>query len=244
MRRSLDCNDSAVGNPRGTLQSRHPTCLHAIVTELREIDDETLLTRWRTGDNKAGATLVERYFPLLMRFFRNKVRIVDDAKELVGETMLACTKGKGTVAGQSVRKYVFGVAMNKLREHYRRGAKRAREEADFSEICVGNFDAPGSPATIVARKREVALLVRALRRLPLEQQIVLELSYFEGLRAPEISALTDIPVPTVYTRLRRGRDRLGEQVRELSESAEVARSTIVGLDTWAGQVREQLQTPT
>ena len=99
------------------------------------IDDLTLLTRWRDGDNEAGAMLVQRYFSPLMRFFRNKVTNVDDAKELVGETMLACTKGKGVITGQDVRKYVFGIAMNKLREHYRRNVKREREE-----VVLRDFD--------------------------------------------------------------------------------------------------------
>ena len=204
------------------------------------IDDLTLLTRWRDGDNEAGAMLVQRYFSPLMRFFRNKVTNVDDAKELVGETMLACTKGKGVITGQDVRKYVFGIAMNKLREHYRRNVKREREEADFSELCVADFDPPGSPATIVARQREVALLARALRRLPLEQQIVLELSYFEAQRAPEIAELLGVPQQTVYTRLRRGKARLGDILATLADNPDLAQSTMVGLETWAGQIREQL----
>ena len=206
----------------------------------RQPDDLTLLSQWRNGDDAAGATLVTRYFPRLMRFFRNKVHTVEDAKDLVGETMLACTRGRAEIHGEDVRKYVFGVAMNKLREYYRKRVKRAREEADFSELCVADFDTPGSPATVLARKREVQLLARALRRLPLDQQIVVELSHFEGHRAPAIAELLDVPVQTVYTRLRRGKQRLHEIISAMSDDPDLVQSTLVGIETWAVQIRNRL----
>ena len=203
------------------------------------MEDLALLTAWRDGDKRAGAELVSRYFAPLMRLFRNKVNNPDDAKELVGETMLATTKGKANIVGDDFRKYVFGIAMNKLREHYRKRVKRNREEADFSELCAADLETPSSPATVVSRKREVQLLARALRRLPLQQQIVLELNFFEGEKPPRIAEFLDLPVQTVYTRLRRGKERLGELMHALGEEPEVVTSTLMGLNTWASHIRDQ-----
>jgi len=52
--------------------------------------------------------------------FHNKVRNPDDAAELITETMLACTNGRERVEEPTAfRRYLFGIAMNKLREHHR-----------------------------------------------------------------------------------------------------------------------------
>ncbi|MCH9687871.1 MAG: sigma-70 family RNA polymerase sigma factor [Deltaproteobacteria bacterium] len=213
-----------------------------MATKHESEDDHALLERWRAGDKRAGAALVSRYMGLLSRFFRNKVQNPEDANELVGDTMLACTKAKDLIRGVDFRKYMFGVALNLLRRHYRAGVKRGRELDDFAEICVGDSDGGRSPNTLLARKREARLLIRALRGLTLDQQLVLEMSLFEGLTAPEIAEMIDAPVPTVYTRQRRGKQRLLELMRELADSQALYESTVGGLDTWAREIRAQLDT--
>lgn len=211
-----------------------------MTTSQASSDDHDLLQRWREGDKRAGAALVSRYMAPLSRFFRNKLRNPEDANELVGETMLACTKAKDLIRGIDFRKYMFGVAYNLLRQHYRAGAKRERELDDFEEICVGDTDGGRTPHTLLARKREARLLVRALRALTLDLQIVLELTMFEGLSGPEIAEVTEAPLPTIYTRQRRGKLRLLELMRTMAEDDALYESTVGGLETWARDVRSQL----
>lgn len=204
-----------------------------------DADDRQLLDRWREGDERAGATLVRRYFGLLNRFFHNKVNSAEDATDLVSETMLACTRNKEKIEG-SFRSYLFAVATNMLRLHIRKRTKRQREVDDFSEICVADTEAPGSPTRLMARRQEAQLLARALRSIPLDAQIVLELGFFEGLTAPQIAELLDVPLATVYSRQRRGKERLERAVQKLSENPAATQSTLMGLETWAGQIRDQL----
>lgn len=205
-----------------------------------DTEDRELLQRWREGDERAGATLVKRYFGLVHRFFRNKVSSPEDATDLVSETMLACTRSKERITGSSFRSYLFAVATNTLRLHIRKRAKRQRELDDFSEICVAETQGAASPTRMMAQRQETQLLARALRRIPIENQIVLELGFFEGLTAPQIAELLEIPVATVYSRQRRGKSRLEAMVAELSEDPSLAQSTMMGLQTWALQIKEQL----
>ncbi|MCA9689550.1 MAG: sigma-70 family RNA polymerase sigma factor [Myxococcales bacterium] len=203
-------------------------------------DDWELLFAWREGDRGAGERLAGRYFGLLTRFFLNKVRNPDDAADLVSETFLGCTAGRDRIADEgSFRSYVFAVAMNKLRGYFRKQAKRRRELGDFEDICVASA-IPRSPVSMIARAQEGKLLVRALRRLNLDQQIVLELNFFEGLRGPEIADLLGVPAATVYTKLRRGKERLTTLVREIAGDPVLAESTVIGLDTWARQIRAEI----
>ncbi len=200
-------------------------------------DDWSLLSAWRDGDSSSGDQLAARYFPLLMRFFLNKVRKVDDASDLVAETFLGCSASKHrSVETGSFHSYLFAIAMNKLRHYHRKQTKRQRELDDFAEVCVDASLGP-SPSSIIARAQETRLLVRALRRLTLAQQIVVELAYFEQMRGPEIAELLGAPPSTVHTHLCRGRERLATIVTELAQNSALAESTVSGLETWAREVR-------
>ncbi|MCA9704305.1 MAG: sigma-70 family RNA polymerase sigma factor [Myxococcales bacterium] len=205
------------------------------------MDDWKLLEAWQAGKSSAGEALVNRYLGLLTRFFRNKVGNPEDAAELISETLLGCTRGKERVRdSEAFRSFLLATAMNVLRRHYRKKAKRERELDDFADICVGDSGHPRSPGSMVALEQESRLLVRALRRIPLEYQLALELHLFEGLNGREIAELLGVPQPTVYTRLRRGKERLRGVMHELADSPEVADSTMAGLQTWAARVRDEI----
>ncbi|MCB9750939.1 MAG: sigma-70 family RNA polymerase sigma factor [Myxococcales bacterium] len=208
-----------------------------------EPDDWELLFAWFDGDARASERLGARYYGLLMRFFLNKTRDAEDAADLVSETLLACVASKGRVTRSGAfRSYLFAIAMNKLRTYYRTQVKRRRELDDFAELCVATAY-PRSPPSMLARAQEARLLVKALRRLSLAQQMVVELSYFEGLRGREIAELLGVPASTVRTHLERGRKRLIKITRELADSPELATSTISGLSTWVQQIRERVGLP-
>ncbi len=205
------------------------------------MDDWQLLEAWRGGDAASGEALLGRYLGLLTHFFRNKVSNPEDVADLISETMLACTRARDQVRDTAAfRSFLFSAAMNMLRRHFRKKAKRERELGDFAHICIGDPGDPRSMASLVSLKEEGRLLVRALRRLPLEQQIVLELSYIENLSGAEIARLLGIPRPTVYTRLRRGTEKLRAVMAEMTGSYEVASSTMTSLRTWAAHVREEI----
>lgn len=205
------------------------------------MDDWQLLEAWRDGDKASGEALVRDYMAMLTRFFRNKVGNPEDVADLISDTMLACTRSKENVRETSAfRSFLFSTATNMLRRYYRKKVKREREVGDFAELCIGDSDDPRSLASLVSLKEEGRLLVRALRRVPFEQQIVLELSYIENLTGTEIAELLEVPLPTVYTRLRRGKEKLQAMVVELAQSEDLATSTMTSLHTWAARVRDEI----
>jgi RNA polymerase sigma-70 factor (ECF subfamily) len=204
--------------------------------------DEELLEAWRAGDRVAGGELVDRHFAAISRFFRNKVVQIEDADELVSQTFLACTAGKERYRGEaSVRQFFFAVAHNVLNTYIRGRYKRQRERLDFGAVCVQELD-PASPSSIVMHQREARCFVQTLRELPLDDQVVLELMYFEGLSGRQIAELMALPEGTVRGRLARGKDRLRERVAAaLRDAAGDAGPSVSPeqLDAWAQEVRAQ-----
>lgn len=199
-------------------------------------DDAELLTAWRGGDRKAGEALFERHFNAIARFFRNKVDSgIDD---LIQHTFLGCIESKEKFRGDSsFRTFLFGVAHNVLGKHFR-SKRRHGDKIDFGVTAV--HDLAPSPSVVVARHDEQRLLLNALRRIPLELQVVLELYYWERLTAADVGQVVGIPEGTARTRIRRARQLLEIQMGKLTSDQSQLNSTIVNLDHWAKSLRDQL----
>lgn len=198
--------------------------------------DIELLEAWRAGDRSAGSTLFERHFDSICRFFANKVdRDVDD---LVQKTFIACVEGKERFRGHSsFRTYLFGVAHNVLRSTLRT-RKRESDRLDFGVTSV--FDLGLSPTRLLATGGEQMLMLQALRRIPVEHQLVLELYYWEDLEASELAEVLELPEGTVRSRIRRAKQLLEEQLRALSSGDAVLESTLSDLDSWARSLRAKV----
>lgn len=203
-------------------------------------DERELLRAWGAGDERAGATLFRRYYPAIERFFRNKApEAVQD--DLIQATFLACVAGRERLrAEHGLRSYLFSVAYKQLCTHYR---QRHREHAplDTAEISAAEL-APG-PSTMIARRQEHRLLAEALRAIPLDHQVVLELCYWEGQTAAQIAEIFDVPVGTAKTRIRRARQLLAQQLQQLAESKVVLDGTLADLEGWAAQLRASMSEP-
>jgi RNA polymerase sigma factor (sigma-70 family) len=168
------------------------------------VSDEELLRAWAEGDEGAGASLLRRHFDALYRFFRTKAP--DDYEDLIQTTMLECVRAKTRVRGDApFRAFLLGVARNCLLHHFR-SRFRDRLELDSSRSSVADLDP--RPSTVAARNAEQAQLLEAMRQIPLDLQVVLELHYWEELGTRELAVALEIPQGTVKSRLRRAREAL------------------------------------
>lgn len=192
--------------------------------------DDELFRAWQAGDRRAGEALFERHYDALDRFFLNKVG--DRAGDLVQRTFVACIEAASRFRGDaSFRTFMFAIARNQLLKHLRdHGREKQRLDPAITSIC----DLDPSPSVVAARREQERLLLAALRRLPIDEQIALELHYWEQLSATEIAAVLEIPVGTAKSRLRRARDRL-EAALAGPDPAKAA--TLDDLDRWAKELR-------
>lgn len=202
-----------------------------------EADDAVLLERWRRGDASAGEELFERYYDLLERFFLNK--ITGEIQDLVQETFIACVEGRDRVQDSArFRSYLFSIAYNVLRGYLRK-IYRGGERLDLDQLSVQQV-APG-PGTQLGDRREQRLLLEALRNIPINYQVILELHYWEQMTTEDMARILDLPVGTVRSRLRRGRELIEEAMSRLASSPEELQSTITRIDDWAERCRLAMQ---
>jgi RNA polymerase sigma factor (sigma-70 family) len=81
-------------------------------------------------------------------------------------------------------------------------------------------DLATGPATELGRRQRGELLKDGLARIPLDDQIALELAYFENMSTRDIAAVLEIPENTVRSRLSRARDKLRAALAKLADPDE------------------------
>ena len=195
--------------------------------------DYELLDRWADGDHKAVTELFGRYFDALYRFFRHKT--TSEVDDLVQSTFEACVSGRERFRRESTfRTYLFATARYKLLNHYR----ARRDIADLSEIAESRLaDLEPSPSAVVAGRQEKRVLLEALRGLPLDYQIIIELYRWENLTGPEVAEVLEISEAAMRSRLHRAQELLRSEIERLSASPELLHSTLANLDDWARSLR-------
>jgi RNA polymerase sigma factor (sigma-70 family) len=194
------------------------------------MSDLELLERWRGGDQAAGSELFKRHFDGLYRFFINKVDA--EAEDLIQRTLMACVRYRESLHGvTSFKAYLFTVARNELYRHLR---KRKPEGVDFTTESVA--DLGPSPTTLLGERQRDRQLLGALRSLPVESQVLLELHYWEELSTSELAVVLDVPHGTAKTRLRKAKQLLGTALEQAPEP-----SPTDALELWIRSMRGRLQ---
>jgi RNA polymerase sigma-70 factor (ECF subfamily) len=200
------------------------------------VQDAELLQAWADGDKLAGERLFERHFESIARFFRNKLPADAHHEDLIQQTFLGCVEARDRFRGDaSFRSFLFAIAHNQLSKHWR---ARSRDRLDLQSISVHDLDP--SPSAVLARDQDQHKLLLALRRIPLDSQVALELHYWESMTAAEIGEVLGVPLGTAKTRLRRAKQLLEAELRALEIGGARLDPTGTRLDTWARELKDSL----
>lgn len=152
--------------------------------------------------------------------FATALRIVSfqvDAEEVTADVYARVwmTAGAFDARRGSVRAWLISMARSGAIDRLRARAVRSRSEAGLLSHCGGE-DPEAKLDAFETRQR----LVQALRALPCEQRVAIEMFYFSELSIADIAAQLGNPVGTVKTRIRIGRMKL----RRLLAALETTRS--------------------
>ncbi len=201
-----------------------------------EVEDTELLTRWRAGDDAAGNQLFERHFDAIYRFFCRKL---DDeqALDLLQKTFLACVNGRDRVkAGNQFRPYLYGAARNILLRHYRdKYRQKDGHKLDDRPIAGSQM----SPTMRLAKKAEHRLLLKALCNLDLNDQLLLELRYWERLTRKQLAQVFEIGDLAVASRISRAKRRLRTEIERVARDPDLGTRTTANFEGWLDDLREQ-----
>jgi RNA polymerase sigma factor (sigma-70 family) len=164
--------------------------------------DAELLLRISGGEIGPLGELYDRHQDSIRRFVSRATSNAEDVDDLVHATFLTAAESAARYDGRPVaRPWLIGIAVRLLR---RRRYSLGRWLAVLSSL--GSLRATSSdPRTGLQARFD---LDRALGRISEAKRITLLLAEVEGLSCPEIAAILEIPIGTVWTRLHAARREL------------------------------------
>jgi RNA polymerase sigma-70 factor (ECF subfamily) len=118
-------------------------------------------------------------------------------------------------------------ALSEHRKHRERGRNSRLEPATLGLAVEPADDSPETDPAFALERLERELMVQsALNELGPDHRAVVVLKDFDGRRYEEISALLEIPIGTVRSRLHRARMELADRLRSLVDQGRDARAGI------------------
>jgi RNA polymerase sigma-70 factor (TIGR02960 family) len=207
---------------------RKRSCVEAAVTE-------RTLGRARAGDEQAFREITEHYRRELQVHCYRILGSVQDAEDMVQETLLAAWRGLEQFEGRSsLRAWLYRIATNRCLNALRASGRRPREvqsldlppqprRTRLSEplwlepypdvLLEGAADDSAAPEARYEAKEAIALaFVTGLQHLPPRQRAVLVLRDVLGFRAAEVAEMLDTTETSVNSALQRARSTLGDRL--------------------------------
>jgi RNA polymerase sigma-70 factor (ECF subfamily) len=197
-------------------------------------DDTALLDAWAGGDKQAGSVLFERHYRSVYRFFANKLASLAEVEDLVQQCFIAAIEARHRYRGDaSFKGFLLAIARNLLLKHLR--DHRKLESLDAGQISLA--DCGLGVSTIAQQRREQQLLLTALRHIPIDSQVVLEMTYWEQLTGKAIAEVLGESEAAIRGRLRKAKLELRGALEALARTPEELHSTLDGLERWAEGLR-------
>lgn len=162
-------------------------------------------------DPEVFAAIFERHAPSVHRYLTKRVG-QESAEDLVGETFATAFRSRRTfdLSRPDARPWLFGIATNSVRHHWRSEARRQRRTQRVAGQSRTLPDPSDEIVTAAWFRSRSEPLAQALAQIDSSYLDVLLLVAGPGLTYDEVAVALDIPVGTVRSRLARARKQLRE----------------------------------
>ena len=174
---------------------------------MKVTSEHELVERCRQGDEAAFRELVDQYKGLVFALVARSVSNRGRAEELAQDVFLKVHKGLPYFRGESkLSTWIYRIVINALSQERPDLATASlddvREDEDRPRLQPAADDRTFSD--LVLRDR----LQKAIERLPIQYQVLINGHYMKGMRYEELAAALDLPMGTVKTHLHRAKRRL------------------------------------
>ena len=173
------------------------------------------IRRAQAGDQAAIAQLVTEQQRYVYSIAMTITKDPTDAADLTQDALIRLIRAIGSYRGETklstwLYRLVVNLGIDRMR---RKGAPPIRLDAEESDIDVASEHPADDVAGFAERVEEAQLVRTAVAQLPDAQRLALTLHYFEDLRYEDIADVMGVPINTVKSHIRRGKERLALLLR-------------------------------
>jgi RNA polymerase sigma-70 factor (ECF subfamily) len=160
-------------------------------------DDAALLALVQKGDERAMASLFDRYSKVVYSVALRVLRDPSSAEDVLQEVFMQIWRNPDSFVATrgSLGGWLAVVARNRAIDTLRR--KKPTEQVDDMSLASNYNLANESERNSLMEKARLVI-----HKLPTEQRKTLEMAFFDGLTHSEIAEMTGDPLGTVKTRIR------------------------------------------
>ncbi len=164
--------------------------------------DDDGLHAWARGDEAAGRAFYRRHCERITAFFARKTSV--DVPDLVQRSFVRCLEAvrSETPVANPVG-LLLTIARHELYDHLRRLHRVTIDPAVSSLHDLG-----ASPSQQLAQDERQQRLLAAMDRLTLDDQLALELYYWEQLPMAQVAGVLEVGRSAALSRVHRARARL------------------------------------
>ncbi|QNE48113.1 sigma-70 family RNA polymerase sigma factor [Glaciihabitans sp. INWT7] len=182
-----------------------PAAVRIPVSELLQNHDESsLVASFQAGDERALATVYERWARLVYGMSMRSLANVADAEDVTQRVFVAAWLGRASFDPERARlsAWLVGITKNTIADaHERRARDRRDREALIQSLDREVTDWPDDLA-------ERLVVADALADLPEIPRQIMRLAFYDRLTHTQIAERLGLPLGTVKSHIRRSLDRL------------------------------------
>ena len=185
-------------------------------------EDVNLIQRVLSGDESAFTTLVERHRKWVHSLAWREIGDFHAAQEITQDTFIQAFKSLPSLRDPNrFSGWLHVIAKRQCIEWLRRKpvtmqSLDAMPEAELERLSYARYLEAERTQAATDGLREI--VERLLQKLPVNERSVMVLHYYKGLTCEEVSALLDVSLNTVKSRLYRARKRLETEESMLRET--------------------------
>lgn len=195
----------------------------------KTIDEKEIIALIKKDDEQAYKLLSRLYGKDILLKAKSITKNHEDAEELTQDTLLKIRKGIFSFRGESsLKTWIFRIisnlSINRLKKVKRRGSdvttsldaaiSASANEESFSTFADILPSSDMSPADILERSDNEAIMNEAMQSLPKEYAEIMHMRVAEELSYEEIAQKLGLSIGTVKSRIARARDCLREKLEQ------------------------------
>jgi RNA polymerase sigma-70 factor (ECF subfamily) len=172
-----------------------------------------LVARASAGDVAAFERLIAIYQSRVYGFAFTFTSNADEARDLAQEALIKVYRSIGSFRFQSsFSTWLFSVVRNTFLDAYKSRASRERALETSLDGEAHHLAEAALAEERLLRQDDRRAVWRALRRVPVAYRMVVVMFDVQGFAYDEIAQILKVPVGTVKSRLKRGRDALRDEL--------------------------------